>query len=666
MTPQATAGNDVTPADPVRLGPVTAKNRLFLPPHGTNYSEEVGSARLAEYYRARAAGGVGLIIHEAVPVHPSGARLTGKVHGWRPESVEGFARVADAVREHDTRVFVQLYHVGRQMTPGKGMRSAWGPSARPCPETRSPVHPMTVEDIDEVVAAFAASAKHVSDGGLDGVEVHMANGYLLTAFMSPFSNFRTDAYGGGFENRMRLPLRVFEAVAAVLPDDRALGTRIAAEEMINGGLTVEDTCEILDYLRARVRLDYVSLSLGNYAAHENVVPDHSFPPVFNARRAEVVRASIAPVPLLLAGRVRDAGDVVRTLASGAADMVGAVRPQIADPAWARGVLGRLEGRRMRPCVYCNQDCRTNLGKGLPIACSVNPEVGSPEVGSNPPPDPVPVEITRPLVVIGGGPAGLTAAIEGRRAGRPVTLFEEQPELGGQLRAAVGARARRELGDYLGFLLDEVKNSGAEVRLGTRARRADLPTGADVVVATGGVQRVPDWAARARERGIAVHAGWDVLRNAAHDCAGAVVVVDDGEDGWAMASLVDELVERGASVTLVTEGHYAGHLLPPLSVRPFHARLEKAGARVVPSRSVHSVGPGRVRLVSTVSEAPAEELAFDTLIFSGCHEPDQRDLGEWSGHVGGQVHVVGDAYAARGLGAAGREALEAVRATTAAH
>ncbi|WP_193783259.1 FAD-dependent oxidoreductase [Streptomyces sp. E5N91] len=661
MTPQTTAGNDVTPGDPVRLGPVTAKNRIFLPPHGTNYSEVVGSARLAEYYRARAAGGVGLIVHEAVPVHPSGARLSGKVHGWRPESVEGFARVADAVREHDTRVFVQLYHVGRQMTPGKGMRSAWGPSARQCPETRSPVHPMTVDDIDEVVEAFATSSKHVSDGGLDGVEIHMANGYLLTAFMSAFSNFRTDAYGGSFENRMRLPLRVFEAVAAVLPDDRALGTRIAAEEMINGGLTVEDTCEILDYLRARVRIDYVSLSLGNYAAHENVVPDHSFPPVFNARRADVVRASIAPVPLLLAGRVRDAADAVRTLTSGAADMVGAVRPQIADPAWARGVLGRHGGRRVRPCVYCNQDCRTNLGKGLPIACSVNPEVGSTR-----PPDPVAVEVTRPLVVIGGGPAGMTAAIEARRAGRTVTLFEEQVELGGQLRAAVGARARGELGDYLGFLLDEVKNSGAEVRLGTRARRADLPVGADVVVATGGVQRVPDWAAAARERGIAVHAGWDVLGDTAHDCAGAVVVVDDGEDGWAMASLVDELVERGASVTLVTEAYHAGHLLPPLSVRPFHARLEKAGARVVPSRSVLLVEPGRVRLVSTVSEAPAEELAFDTLIFSGGHEPDPRDLGEWSRPSGGSVHVVGDAYAARGLGTAGREALEAVRATTAGH
>lgn len=654
MTTPVETGNDVTLADPVRLGPVTAKNRLFLPPHGTNYSEVVGSDRLAEYYRARAAGGVGLIIHEAVPVHASGARLSGKVHGWRPESVEGFAKVADAVRAYDTRVFVQLYHVGRQMTPGKGMRSAWGPSARQCPETRSPVHPMTVDDIDEIVEAFATSAKHVSDGGLDGVEIHMANGYLLTAFMSPFSNFRTDSYGGSFENRMRLSLRVFEAVAAALPEDRALGVRIAAEEMINGGLTVEDTCEILDYLRARVRLDYVSLSLGNYATHENVVPDHSFPPVFNAHRAAVVRASIAPIPLLIAGRVRDAADAARTLASGTADVIGAVRPQIADPAWARSVLGQLDNRRTRPCIYCNQDCRTNLGKGLPIACAVNPEVGTP-----PPAEPVAVAVIRPLAVIGGGPAGMTAAIEGRRTGRPVTLFEARPELGGQLRAAVGARSRHELGDYLDYLLDAVKNSGVEIRLGTRALPSDLPAGADVVIATGGMQRVPDWAAEARERGIAVHASWDVLTEADREL-GDTVVVDDGEDGWAMAGLVDELVERGASVTLVTEGYYAGYLLPPLSIRPFHARLEKAGVRVVPSRSVLSVDAGSVRLASMVSEAPAEQLPFDTLIFSGCHEPDLRALEAWSDHTRGAARVVGDAYAARGLGVAGREALEAVR------
>jgi dimethylglycine catabolism A len=655
MTTPVETSNGVTLADPLRLGPVTAKNRLFLPPHGTNYSEVVGSDRLAAYYRAQAAGGVGLIVHEAVPVHPSGARLSGKVHGWRPESVEGFAKVAEAVREHDTRVFVQLYHVGRQMTPGKGMRSAWGPSARQCPETRSPVHPMTVDDIDEVVGAFATSAKHVSDGGLDGVEIHMANGYLLTAFMSPFSNFRTDSYGGSFDNRMRLPLRVFEAVAAALPDGRVRGMRIAAEEMINGGLTVDDTCEILDYLRARVRIDYVSLSLGNYASHENVVPDHSFPPLFNAHRAAVVRASIAPIPVLIAGRVRDAADAARTLSSGAADMVGAVRPQIADPAWARSVLGRLDDRRMRPCIYCNQDCRTNLGKGLPIACAVNPEVGTAL-----PAAPVALAVTRPLAVIGGGPAGMTAAIEGRRVGRRVILFEEQPELGGQLRAAVGARSRHELGDYLDYMLDAVKNSGAEVRLGARAVPSGLAAGADVVVATGGVQRLPDWAAGARERGIAVHASWDVLKDASHEPGGAVVVVDDGQDGWAMASLVDELVERKASVTLVTEGYYAGYLLPPLSIRPFHARLEKAGVRVVPSRSVLSVEEGSVRLASMVSEAPAEELPFGTLIFSGCHEPDLRGLDGWPEHTLGAVHVVGDAYAVRGLGAAGREALHAVR------
>ena len=162
------------------------------------------------------------------------------------------------------------------------MRASWGPSSLQCPETRSPVHPMNSSEIDEVVAGFATSARHAADGGIDGIEVHAAHGYLITAFMSSYSNERTDEYGGSFGNRMRFALEVMTAVERALPAGVALGVRVSAEEMVARGMDLDQTCAALAYLRERVRIDYISVSHGNYTSHENVVPDHTFSPAFNA------------------------------------------------------------------------------------------------------------------------------------------------------------------------------------------------------------------------------------------------------------------------------------------------------------------------------------------------------------------------------------------------
>jgi dimethylglycine catabolism A len=659
MADSRVGGPPASLTDPIKIGPIQVKNRIVLPPHGTNYAEVAGGERLAEYYRLRAQGGVGLIIHEAVPVHPSGARLSGKVYGWREESVAGFALVANAVRAADTRVFVQLYHAGRQMTPGKGMRASWGPSASPCPETRSPVHPMSHDDIQDVIEGFATSARNVSRGGLDGVEIHAAHGYLLTAFMSRISNFRTDEYGGSFDRRMRFALEVLEAVQKAISDDIAMGIRISADELVAGGLHIDDTCEILDYLRARVRMDYVSVSLGNYTSHENVVPDHSFPPTFNADRAGQIRAAILPVPVLLSGRVRNAEDCQRILSEGKADMVGAVRAQIADPTWARAMLSPQTSTSPRPCIYCNEDCRTNLGRGLPIACAINPEVG---VAKSTVPLNNPIRTRKGMVVIGAGPAGITAALQARRVGLHAVLYEARSQIGGQLRVAVEDTGRTELASYLQFLENELLASGVELRLGEYLDPvAGLPFD-DVIVAVGAKQHRPDWATKAASDGVSVRGSWDALRSRELS-GGRVVVVDNGEDSWQMASTAEELARRGCRVTIVTEGAYAGYRLPPLSVRPFVSRLERVGIVTHPFRTVHQATVSELLLGSVVTERDAETIAFDAIVYSGGHEPDLDEVAKWTELPDSRlrVQIVGDAYATRGLGTANREGLSAIEA-----
>jgi 2,4-dienoyl-CoA reductase-like NADH-dependent reductase (Old Yellow Enzyme family) len=636
-------------AERVQLGPVTARNRIFMPPHGTNYANEVGNARLADYYRTRARGGLGLIVHEATPVHPSGARLTGKIHGWKPGSVAGFRLVSEATHAEGVPVFVQLYHAGRQMTPGPGMRASWGPSSLQCPETRSPVHPMNKSEIDEVVAGFATSARHAAEGGIDGVEVHAAHGYLITAFMSSYSNERTDEYGGSFGNRMRFALEVMTAVERALPAGVALGVRVSAEEMVARGMDLEQTCAALAYLRERVRIDYISVSHGNYTSHENVVPDHTFSPAFNAGRAGQIRAAVSGIPVLLAGRI-GTGDVAASVVrDGQADMVGVVRGHIADPEWAGKVL---RGDTPRPCIYCNQDCRTNLGKGLAIACSVNPVVGREARGES--------RVSgRELVVIGGGPAGITAALRADAAGFAVTLHERGSSLGGQLRIAAADPARPEIGRYLTFLEAQLTASGVQVRFGSDATADAVPAGAEVVVAIGAQQREPEWAQAAAQAGLPVHPAWSVVAGQDQPAGHRVVVVDDGEDGWALASVIDTLTRAGKNVCVVTEGSFVGYRLPPLSVRPFIGRLERGGVESVVNAAVVAVADGKLFLRSMSTEDQTATLAFDALVYSGGTCTPQAAVDAWSRPAGTAAHVVGDAYAPRGLGPANRDAADVV-------
>ena len=230
---------------PLTIGRVTVANRISFSAHLTNLAADgLPTERLMEYLAARARGGTGLIITEEQSVHPTDKAYEQLIEAFRPEVLPLYRRLTGAVHAFDTRIFAQLNHNGQQCSGSLSRLPVWAPSPIPDVLYRETPKAMEPEDIQEVIEHFALSAVHVREGGFDGVELQFGHSSLARQFMSPLTNFRGDEYGGELENRMRFPLELIAAVRKAVGTDFTLGVRLCADELIPGGLTLDDAKEI--------------------------------------------------------------------------------------------------------------------------------------------------------------------------------------------------------------------------------------------------------------------------------------------------------------------------------------------------------------------------------------------------------------------------------------
>lgn len=469
---------------PLDIAGVEIPNRIMQTAHSKLYSDRVESDRETAYFVRRARGGCGLFVAGNQFVHPS-TSIRGFEDAFRPESVDADRRMTDAIRDAGARVFVQLNHHGAQAMPEgpDGPRPVYAPSRMISPSTGFATAEASLADIRSFTDGWARSAELARAGGFDGVEVHMAHGYLLHQFLSPLYNARRDAYGGDVEGRTRFPREVLGAVRAAVGADYPVGIRIVADEFHPGGLDAADMLEIIALLRAEHRIDFLDLAAGGYHDVHYVFPSSPMPVAWLRERvADVKRANpdIAVFGVGAAHSVEEAGEVV---ASGIADMVALTRAQLADPDLA----SKLRDRRtdgIRHCIRLNQGCLGRGSRGLPVSCTVNPRAGREAERDAPPPS---AAGTR-WAIAGGGPAGMQAAVELARAGASVTLLERTAALGGQLRLASAVPGRESVGALIRDLESDLDAAGVEVRLGVEAdaealRRIEADA---VVIATGAV------------------------------------------------------------------------------------------------------------------------------------------------------------------------------------
>ncbi|MDX6638621.1 MAG: hypothetical protein QOJ01_2132, partial [Solirubrobacterales bacterium] len=362
--------------EPIALGRVEVRNRVVMTGHGTGLAEDfLPSARHVAYYRERALGGAGLIGMAFPQIHPTSQDVPGEPHAYDPRIVPGLRRIADAVHEPGARIVMQLGHGGRQGASTFTERALWGPSNVPCPFNLEMPKEMEREDIDEIVDAHALGARHAKEGGMDGVEIHSGyGGYLLASFLSPFSNFREDEYGGALENRLRIVQRVIEAIRAEVGSDYLVGINLQGHDFSPGGLEPVDAQAIARAIEATGGIDYICVKAATYFEANQNVPDMQHPKKIWASLAAAVKEAVS-IPVIAVGRINEPADAVSILNEGQADLVAMTRQQIADPETANKMReGRVD--EIRRCIGCNQGCIDRLYKRTTATCVHNPAAGS--------------------------------------------------------------------------------------------------------------------------------------------------------------------------------------------------------------------------------------------------------------------------------------------------
>lgn len=483
-------------AQPLRIGAVEVPNRIMQTAHSKQYSDRVESERETAYYVRRARGGCGLFVAGNHFVHPTGS-IRGFQDAFRPESVAAAKRMTDAVHEAGAKIFVQLNHHGAQAQPDgpDGPRAVYAPSRILSPSTAHATREMDHDDIAAFAEGWAVSAENARNGGFDGVEIHMAHGYLLHQFLSPLYNARTDEYGAGehgdVEGRTRFPREVLRAVRSRVGDDFTVGIRIVANEFHPDGLDGAALREVIARLRAESRIDFLDLAAGGYHNVHYVFPSSPMPFAWLRDDVAAVKAANPDIPVFGVGAARSVEEAEEVVASGVADMVALTRAQIADPDLGRKLLGLepVDGAEpgIRHCIRLNQGCLGRGSRGLAMSCTVNPLAGRElERGERPR-----AALPQRWIVVGSGPAGMRAAVELAADGHAVTLIERSDELGGQLRLARRVPGRESVGLLVDDLVRDLAAAGVDVRLGFEATAESLASErADgIVVATGAVAPV---------------------------------------------------------------------------------------------------------------------------------------------------------------------------------
>lgn len=471
-------------SQPLRLKNLELRNRMVMAPMLSRLCDPDGvvSQKLIDYYVARAKGGAGLIIIEYCYIDKKESKAHfNQLGAYDDQLLTGLGDLAEAVQEWGAKVILQICHAGRSTSEKVMGYQPIAPSAMPSPLGEM-AREMTLKEIETTMESFAEAARRAKTAGFDGVELHGTHGYLMSQFLSPYTNRRTDKYG---MDKGAFMIETLDRVRSRVGKDYVVGYRMSAEEFIDGGVTLAETKVFAQRLEQR-GIDYIHVSGGLPETGQNFVPPMYLPQGHLLPLAEKIKSCVK-VPIIGVGAVHDPKLAEEALQKKRADLIAMARALVADPELPNKVhSGRLED--IRTCLRCNEGCASRVRPNRTQRCSINAEVGRErEMKIFPAPKP------KHVCIIGGGPAGMEAARVLALRNHRVTLFEKEKELGGLLRYATVPDFKAELRSYLAYLKTQVKKLGVEILLnqpGTLESIGKIKPDA-VIVATGSSMPVPE-------------------------------------------------------------------------------------------------------------------------------------------------------------------------------
>lgn len=633
--------------EPLTIRRMTMKNRIMMTPMGTNYGEQSGEMSFLHinYYEQRARGGTGLIMVENANVdYPLGSNGTTQLRIDHDNYLPRLFKLTETVHKHGACIGIQINHAGASAQSARTQMQPVSASDIPSKAGGEIPRPLEKEEILQIVKKYGQAAKRAQAAGFDTVEIHAGHSYLISQFLSPLTNHRTDEFGGSAENRARFARMVLEEVRAQVGPHFPIFVRISADEFLEGGNTLEDTLDYLQYFQEEA--DVIDVSAGLNSSIQYQIDANYLPDGWRSYMAKAVKERYGK-PCVTTGNIRNPQVAEDILAKGDADIIGMGRGLIADPDWVNKVeFGDVCD--IRKCISCNIGCAGNrIGINRPIRCAVNPAVLHGEVYKK-------QRVSKPcnVVVIGGGTAGLEAACTAAEVGCTTFLIEKKPYLGGLAAEISKIPDKKRLADFPNYLIHRAhKLKNLFVFTQTEATTEFIKNLKPniLVNATGSLPLLPPIAGlhdTLGKPGSHVYSIFDMIQHVdqyPEDMTGKKVCVIGG--GAVGLDVVEFFAPRGAEVSIVEMLPAIGNGIDPISKVGTFALMDKYHVRQMPNTALKEV-----RDDSFLVETPEgkETLNFDYGFVCLGMKANTPVLAELQNAFGDEIEVIniGDSVRAR--------------------